>query len=206
MTDAFVAKDRPRLILASASPRRLDILSGAGLTPDAVEPTHIDEHEIPGELPGPLALRLAQEKAMAHPGGEQAYVLAADTVVGLGRRILPKPLDAAGARRCLDLLSGRNHRVFTGIAVKAPDGGLTARLVETRVKFKRLSRTEREAYLASGEWHGKAGGYGIQGRAGCFVVNLVGSYTNVVGLPLYETANLLAGLGYPVAARLGEKD
>tara|TARA_R110000868_G_scaffold92734_2_gene257215 strand:+ start:8087 stop:8698 length:612 start_codon:yes stop_codon:yes gene_type:complete len=195
-----MAEPRPRLILASASPRRLDLLSGAGLRPDAVEPTHIDESEIPGELPGPLALRLAQEKAAAHLGGEETYVLAADTVVGVGRRILPKAETEAQARHCLALLSGRNHRVFTGIAVKAPDGRLIGRVVETRVKFKRLSAPEAEAYIASGEWHGKAGGYGIQGRAGAFVVSLIGSYTGVVGLPLYETVNLLAGLGYPVLA------
>lgn len=203
MMDAVPADRHPRLVLASASPRRLDLLTGAGLAPDAVEPTHIDESEIPGELPGPLALRLAQEKAMAHPG-EGSFVLAADTVVGVGRRVLPKTEDEAGARRCLALLSGRGHRVYTGVAVRAPDGELVARVVETRVKFKRLSQAETDAYIASGEWHGKAGGYGIQGRAGAFVVNLVGSYTGVVGLPLYETANLLRGLGYPVTHRLGE--
>ena len=175
MTLADPANPRPRLILASASPRRFDLLSGAGLTPDAVEPTHIDEHEIPGELPGPLALRLAQEKAMAHPGAADAFVLAADTVVGVGRRVLPKTEAEAEARHCLALLSGRNHRVFTGIAARAPD-----------------------------EWRGKAGGYAIQGRAGCFVINLIGSFTGVVGLPLYETANLLTGLGYPVTTRIGE--
>lgn len=199
---------RPPLILASASPRRLDLLASVGIVPDAVEPTHIDEHEIPGELPGPLALRLAQEKAMAHPSvraGGDAFVLAADTVVGVGRRILPKTLDEAEARRCLELLSGRNHRVFTGIAAAGPGGAFAARVVETRVKFKRLSQPEIDAYIASGEWHGKAGGYGIQGRAGCFVVNLIGSFTGVVGLPLYETSNLLAGLGYPVTERMGER-
>lgn len=204
MTLADPALPRPRLILASASPRRFDLLSGAGLSPDAVEPTHIDEHEIPGELPGPLALRLAQEKAMAHPGSEDAYILAADTVVGVGRRILPKTETEAEARRCLDLLSGRNHRVFTGIAARGPDSRFAARVVETRVKFKRLSQPEIDAYIASGEWRGKAGGYAIQGRAGCFVINLIGSFTGVVGLPLYETANLLTGLGYPVTARMGE--
>ena len=195
--DARMAEPRPRLILASASPRRLDLLASAGLVPDAIEPTHIDESEIPGELPGPLARRLAQEKASAHPGGG-AYVLAADTVVGVGRRILPKAETEAQARACLALLSGRNHRVYTGIALRTPDGELTARLVETKVKFKRLSAPELESYIASGEWRGKAGGYGIQGRAGAFVISLIGSYTGVVGLPIYETVNLLAGLGYPV--------
>lgn len=193
MSDAI----RPRLILASASPRRLDLLTGAGLTPDQVAPTHIDESEIPGETPGELALRLAQEKCAASPV-EDAFVLAADTVVGAGRRILPKTEEASEARRCLSILSGRNHRVFTGIAVRSPGGATASRLVETRVKFKALSEPEIAAYLASGEWRGKAGGYAIQGRAGCFVVQLVGSYTGVVGLPLYETANLLSGLGYPV--------
>ncbi|MHA6288221.1 Maf family nucleotide pyrophosphatase [Maricaulis sp. CAU 1757] len=189
-----------RLILASASPRRQALLSEAGLAPDAVEPTHIDENEIPGELPGPLALRLAREKAAAHPGGD-AFVLAADTVVGVGRRILPKTETEAEARRCLALLSGRSHRVFTGIAARNPDGETADRLVETRVKFKRLSAAETEAYIASGEWRGKAGGYGIQGMAGRFVINLIGSYSAVVGLPIYETTLLLGGLGYPVNAQ-----
>jgi septum formation protein len=137
--------------------------------------------------------------------GGDAFVLAADTVVGVGRRILPKTLDEVEARRCLDLLYGRNHRVFTGIAASGPGGAFAARVVETRVKFKRLSQPEIDAYIASGEWYGKAGGYGIQGRAGCFVVNLIGSFTGVVGLPLYETSNLLAGLGYPVTERMGER-
>ena len=190
---------RARLILASASPRRLELLTGAGLAPDAVEPTHIDEHEIPGELPGPLALRLAREKCAAHPG-TGVFVLAADTVVGVGRRILPKTGTEAEARACLALLSGRSHRVFTGIAVRNPDGETADRLVETRVKFKRLSTPETEAYIASGEWRGKAGGYGIQGKAGLFAAHLIGSYTGVMGLPLYETGLLLAGLGYPVPA------
>jgi septum formation protein len=192
-----MAEPRPRLILASASPRRLDLLASAGLVPDAIEPTDIDESEIPGELPGPLARRLALEKASAHRDGD-AFVLAADTVVGVGRRVLPKAETEAQARACLALLSGRNHRVYTGIALRTPDGQLTARLVETRVKFKRLSAPELETYIASGEWRGKAGGYGIQGRAGAFVIALIGSYTGVVGLPMYETVNLLTGLGYPV--------
>jgi septum formation protein len=189
-----------RLVLASASPRRLDLLTAAGLAPDAVKPTDIDEHEIDGERPGPLALRLACEKAMASDETE-AFVLAADTVVGVGRRILPKTTTVAEARACLDLLSGRNHRVFTGIAARGPDGQFASRLVETRVKFKRLSQAEIDGYLACGEWNGKAGGYAIQGRAACFIISLVGSYTCVVGLPLYETANLLAGLGYPVTQK-----
>lgn len=208
MTHALFAETRPRLILASASPRRLELLTAAGLAPDAVEPTHIGEHEIPGESPAGLALRLAQEKAAAHPGcgpdgGDEAFVLAADTVVAVGRRVLPKTVEEAEARACLALISGRGHRVYTGVAVRSPDGRAAARLVETRVKFKRLSEREIDGYIASGEWHGKAGGYAIQGRAGCFVVSLIGSYTGVVGLPLYETVCLLDGLGYPVTARQG---
>jgi septum formation protein len=189
-----------RLVLASASPRRLDLLTAAGLAPDAVKPTDIDEHEIDGELPGPLALRLACEKAMASDETD-AFVLAADTVVGVGRRILPKTTTKAEARTCLELLSGRNHRVFTGIAARGPDGQFASRLVETRVKFKRLSPAELDGYIACGEWDGKAGGYAIQGRAACFIISLIGSYTCVVGLPLYETANLLGGLGYPVTQK-----
>lgn len=200
------AASRPRLILASASPRRRDLLCQAGLEPDRIEPTHIDESEIPGELPGPLALRLAQEKAAAHAGAKDGFVLAADTVVGVGRRVLPKTETEAEARRCLELMSGRSHRVYTGIAVKAPDGPLTSRLVETRVKFKRLSEPEILAYLASGEWQGKAGGYAIQGMAGGYIVNLIGSFTGVVGLPLYETINLLTGAGFPVLTRQGEAE
>jgi septum formation protein len=192
-----LAEPRPRLILASASPRRLDLLAGAGLAPDEIAPSDIDESVIPGELPGPLALRLAQEK-LAACRVEDAFVLSADTVVGAGRRILGKAADIAEARKFLSLLSGRNHRVCTGIAVRAPDGRTAARLVETRVKFKRLTDHEIDTYLASGEWEGKAGGYAIQGRAGCFVIALIGSYTGVVGLPLYETSSLLGGLGYPV--------
>jgi septum formation protein len=200
------AASRPRLILASASPRRRDLLRQAGLEPDCIEPTHIDESEIPGELPGPLALRLAQKKAAAHAGAADGFVLAADTVVGVGRRVLPKTETEDEARRCLELMSGRSHRVYTGIAVKAPDGQLTSRLVETRVKFKRLSEPEILAYLASGEWQGKAGGYAIQGMAGGYIINLIGSFTGVVGLPLYETINLLTGAGFPVLTRQGEAE
>lgn len=206
MTRADPVARRPRLILASASPRRRDLLRQAGLEPDSIEPTHIDESEIPGELPGPLALRLALEKASAHPGAEDGFVLAADTVVGVGRRILPKTETPEEAQRCLGLMSGRSHRVYTGIAVKAPDGQLTSRLVETRVKFKNLSAPEIATYLASGEWKGKAGGYAIQGMAGGYIINLIGSFTGVVGLPLYETINLLTGAGFPVLVRQGEAD
>ena len=189
-----------RLILASASPRRLDLLARLGLTPDAVEPADIDEAEAPGELPRALALRLAVEKGRAvaprHPG---AVVLSADTVVGVGRRILPKTEDAAEAARCLALLSGRSHRVFTGLAVTGPDGTERTRVSETRVKVARLSKQDADAYLASGEWRGKAGGYGIQGAFEGYIQQIVGSYSGVVGLPLYEARGLLsAALGRPV--------
>lgn len=187
----------PRLVLASASPRRLDLLRQIGLTPDAVEAADLDEAPKPDETPRRLALRLAQAKA-AHvaAGAPDAFVLAADTVVAVGRRVLPKAEDADQVRDCLRLLSGRAHRVLTGVAATAPGGRTVSRLVESRVHFKRLSPADLEAYLACGEGIGKAGGYAIQGHAGALVISLQGSYSGVVGLPLYETANLLAGLGY----------
>jgi septum formation protein len=189
---------RPKFVLASASPRRLELLRQIGLVPDAVDPAEIDETPLAGETARLLALRLARAKAEAcaarHPG---AFVLAADTVVAVGRRLLAKPDDAADARRMLQLLSGRAHRVLTAVAATAPDGRTGARLSETRVRFKRLTEPELAAYLAGDEWAGKAGAYGVQGRAGAFVVALNGSYTGVVGLPLYETRALLVGLGYP---------
>jgi septum formation protein len=186
-----------RLVLASASPRRLDLLSQIGVRPDAVDAAELDETPLPHETPRQLALRLAQAKA-AHVAARQpgAHVLAADTVVAVGRRVLPKAEDAAEVRACLALLSGRAHRVLTGVAVAAPGGRSAGRLVESRVRFKRLSPADVEAYIASGEGVGKAGGYAIQGRAGAFVIALQGSYSGVVGLPLYETAGLLDGLGY----------
>jgi len=184
----------PRLILASASPRRLDLLAQIGVVPDAVEAADIDETPVAGELPRQNAARLARAKAQAiadrNPG---ALVIGADTVVACGRRILPKAEDEKTALRCLELLSGRRHRVYGGIAVILPDGSVRSRLVETRVRFKRLTSQETAAYLQSGEWQGKAGGYAIQGRAAVFVANINGSYSNVVGLPLYETAALLSG-------------
>ncbi|MCI3134147.1 Maf family protein [Phenylobacterium aquaticum] len=187
----------PRLVLASASPRRLDLLAQMGLTPDGVDPAEIDESPLKDETPRRLALRLACAKAAkvaaAHAG---AHVLAADTVVAVGRRILPKAESEAEVRHCLDLLSGRAHKVLTAVAVAAPGGRVASRLVETRLHFKRLTDREIAAYLQSGEGLGKAGGYAIQGRAGAFVMALQGSYTAVVGLPLYETACLLDGLGY----------
>jgi septum formation protein len=191
---------RPRLVLASASPRRLELLTQVGLAPDLIDPAQIDETPLEGETPRQLALRLARAKAAAaaarHP---DAFVLAADTVVAVGRRLLGKPRDAVDAGRMLALLSGRAHRVLTAVAVAAPGGRAGARLCETRVRFKRLTAAETGAYLAGGEWEGKAGAYGVQGRAGGFVAGLNGSYTGVVGLPLYETRALLAGLGYPGA-------
>lgn len=186
---------RPRLVLASASPRRRDLLTGIGFTPDLVAPTDIDETEHAGELPRDLAVRLTLEKlsAAGHAGD---FVLASDTVVGVGRRILPKTETEAEARTCLALLSGRNHRVFTGVAVRAPDGRVAHKLSTTRVAVKRLSAEEIDAYVASGEWQGKAGGYAIQGRFGAHIIQIIGSHTGVMGLPVYETRQLLVGLGH----------
>lgn len=181
-----------RLVLASASPRRLALLEQIGVSPDEVVAADVDETPIQGETPRRAALRLARAKAgaVALPG---ARVLAADTVVAVGRRILPKAENEDEARTCLGLLSGRTHRVYTGVALKAPDGRVRSRVVETRVAFKRLTSSDIEDYIASGEWRGKAGGYAIQGKAGAYVIGIIGSYSSVVGLPLYETANLLAG-------------
>lgn len=188
---------RPSLVLASASPRRLTLLRQIGIEPDRVAAAEIDEAPRPGELPRDHALRLARDKAGAG-AVPAAFVLAADTVVAAGRRILPKADTEEVARACLRLLSGRAHRVYTGIALQTPAGRIRTRVVETRVRFKRLSGPETEAYLASGEWNGKAGGYAIQGHAAAFVLGLIGSYSNVVGLPLYETSTLLEGEGFPV--------
>ncbi len=186
---------RAPLVLASASPRRRDLLAQIGLEPDIIAPTDIDESERPGELPRALALRLAEGK-LAAASHEGSFVIASDTVVAVGRRILPKTETREEAERCLRLLSGRNHRVYTGVAVRGADGRETSRVVETRIAFKRLSDAEIGAYLESGEWHGKAGGYGVQGRAAAFVIKMIGSYTGVVGLPVYETRQMLVGLGY----------
>ena len=185
------------LVLASASPRRLDLLRQIGIVPDGVAPSDIDETPLPGELPAPHAIRLAEAKARAvAPRHRGAFILAADTVVACGRRILPKAEDEATARRCLALLSGRRHRVYGGVALIMPDGRIALRRVESRVAMKRLSEDEIAGYLAGGEWRGKAGGYAIQGGAAAFVSWLSGSYSNVVGLPLFEVAQLLAGRGY----------
>lgn len=187
---------RPELVLASASPRRVELLALVGIAPDRIDPADIDETPLKDETPPRLAARLASGKAQAVAGrSPDAVVLAADTVVAVGRRLLEKAADEAEAVRFLKLLSGRNHRVFTGVAVVA-NGKLTRRVVDTRVTFKVLSDAEIKAYVASGEWKGKAGGYGIQGRAGAFVTRIVGSYPAVMGLPLYETVNLLAGAGW----------
>ncbi|MGE0726197.1 MAG: nucleoside triphosphate pyrophosphatase [Alphaproteobacteria bacterium] len=187
------------LVLASASPRRLDLLRQIGIEPAAIDPAALDESPLPRELPAAHARRLARAKAAAvaarHAG---AHVLAADTVVACGRRILPKADDPTTARRCLLLLSGRRHRVFGAVAVVAPDGRMQERLAQTAVLFKRLSAAEIDGYIAGGEWQGKAGGYAIQGTAAVFVRGLVGSHSNVVGLPLFETAALLRARGYPV--------
>jgi len=185
------------LVLASASPRRLELLRQIGLVPDHVEPADIDETPRPGELPPGHVMRLAEAKAWAvQPRHPDAFILAADTVVACGRRILPKAEDEATARACLTLLSGRRHRVYGGIALLTPNGDLALRRVVSQVAFKRLSDEELAAYLASGEWHGKAGGYAIQGRAAALIPWIAGSYSNVVGLPLFETAQLLVGRGY----------
>ena len=187
----------PQLVLASASPRRRELIARLGIEPCAIVAADIDEAPLRGELPRPYARRMAREKAMAVSGG-QAHVLAGDTVVALGRRILPKAEDEATARRCLELMSGRRHKVISAIALKAPDGTLRERLSETVVRFKPLSKQEIDAYIAGGEWHGKAGGYAIQGAAGAFIPWISGSFTGIVGLPLAETAALLQAAGYPL--------
>ncbi len=196
---------RPKLVLASGSPRRLALINQAGIEPDALQPADIDEIPKRGELPRACANRLARAKAEAALAAVRldeelrgAYVIAADTVVAVGRRILPKAELLDEASQCLRLLSGRNHRVYTAICLVTPRESFRQRLVETRVRFKRLSATDIEAYLASGEWRGKAGGYAAQGLAGSFIVKMVGSYSNVVGLPLYDTIAMLEGEGFPV--------
>ena len=186
-----------RLILASASPRRLQLLAQVGVVPDAIDPADLDESALPGETPRRLVLRLAVEKARAvavrHPG---AFVLGADTLVAVGRRVLSKPADEGEARKMLGLLSGRPHKVLTGVAVTGSDGRVASRISETRVTFKRVTPQEADRFIASGEWADAAGGYKIHQGAGAFVTALSGSYTGVVGLPLYETLALLRGLGW----------
>jgi septum formation protein len=186
-----------RLVLASASPRRLELLARIAVVPDAVRPAEIDETPADGELPAPYACRMAAEKAAAAAADEpDSLILAADTVVAVGRRILPKTEQEEDARACLALLSGRRHRVLSAVATLAPDGTARSRLSTTIVAFKRLSADEVTAYLASGEWRGKAGGYAIQGRAEALIRFLSGSHSGVVGLPLFETRALLRAAGY----------
>ncbi|WP_284124784.1 Maf family protein [Parerythrobacter aestuarii] len=186
---------KPTLILASASPRRRELLARLGLKPAAIAPADIDETPLKGELPRAYAVRMAREKAEAAASSE-GFVLAGDTMVACGRRILPKAEDEATARQCLELLSGRRHRVLSAIALRAPDGTLRERLSETIVVFKRLSTSEIDAYIEGGEWHGKAGGYAIQGSAEGLISRIDGSHSGVVGLPLFETRALLKAAGF----------
>ena len=203
----------PKLILASGSPRRVELLQQAGLEPDHLMPMEIDETPGKSEHPRTLARRLSRQKAEAavkalkgDPNWPNRYILSADTVVAIGRRLLDKAELANEASAALYMLSGRSHRVYTGLTLVTPNNRYRHKIVETRVRFKRLSRFEIEAYLASGEWRGKAGGYAIQGLAGAFVAKMVGSYSNVVGLPLMETVNMLVGEGFDVHARWLEPD
>src|SRR5213082_2551923 len=196
---------RPKLVLASGSPRRVTLINQAGIEPDALRPANVDETPRRGELPRACANRLARAKAevaldlvRADEELQGAYILAADTVVAVGRRILPKAELVDEASQCLRMLSGRNHRVYTAICLVTPKEAFRQRLIETRVRFKRLSEEDIQAYIGSGEWRGKAGGYAVQGIAGSFVVKMVGSYSNVVGLPLYESMTLLGGEGFPI--------
>jgi septum formation protein len=194
-----------KLVLASASPRRVTLLDRVGLAPDLLNPTDIDEEPLKRETPRRLSIRLAEAKAKAATTAPQVaalgagvFILGADTVVGLGRRILPKTETREEAEACLGLLSGRSHWVYSTVCLIAPSGRKTTRCCETKVRFKRLSREDIDSYLKSDEWRGKAGGYAIQGRAEAFVRNLTGSYSCVMGLPLYETVHLLQGAGFPV--------
>ncbi|QZH75175.1 MAG: septum formation protein Maf [Erythrobacter sp.] len=187
----------PTLLLASASPRRRELLARLGVEPAGVVAADIDEAPHKAELPRAYAQRMAREKALAVEGGAH-FVLAGDTVVACGRRILPKAEDETTARQCLELLSGRRHRVLSAIALRHPDGTLRERLSETQLKFKRLSDAELDAYVASGEWRGKAGGYAIQGKAEALIPWIQGSHSGVVGLPLFETRALLVAAGFDV--------
>lgn len=184
-----------KLVLASASPRRRELIARLGLIDCEISAPHIDESPLKGELPRVYAQRMAREKAGAS-ARDDAFVLAGDTVVALGRRVLPKAEDEQTARQCLRLLSGRRHRVFSAVALRHPDGTLRERLSETIVRFKPLSVAEIEAYVAGGEWHGKAGGYAIQGSAEGLIAWIGGSHSGVVGLPLFETRALLKAAGF----------
>ena len=187
----------PSLILGSSSPRRRELIARLGIEPARIAAAEIDETPHKGEQPRPYAVRMAQEKAQAI-AGDGAFVLAGDTVVALGRRILPKAEDEATARRCLHLMSGRRHRVLSAVALKYPDGTLRERLSETIVRFKPLSAEEIDAYISGGEWHGKAGGYAIQGSAEGLIAWIGGSHSGVMGLPLFETRALLKAAGFPL--------
>jgi septum formation protein len=194
-----------KLVLASGSPRRVELLAQAGIEPDRLLPANIDETPLKSEHPRSLARRLSRTKAekawsllQDEKNNDGAFVLAADTVVAVGRQVMPKAEMLDEASQCLRMLSGRNHKVYTGICLITPRGRLRQKVAETRVRFKRITSEEMESYLASGEWRGKAGGYAIQGLAGTFVVRIVGSYSNVVGLPLYDTVTLLTGEGFKV--------
>ena len=184
------------LILASASPRRLGLLKQIGIIPNHVIPADIDETPQKNELPRALALRLAQEKASAIQQSDGHFIISADTVVAVGRRILPKAETRDDVRYCFDLISGRSHTVFTGMALRTPDGKLKSRVVATKVKFKNLSTSEKAEYILSDEGIGKAGGYGIQGMADSYVVSVNGSYSNIVGLSLYDIRAMLSGVGF----------
>ncbi len=189
-------QSNPVLVLASASPRRRELIARLGITPSGIIPANIDETPLPQELPRVYVTRMAREKALVV--ASDAHVLAGDTVVALGRRILPKAEDEATARRCLALMSGRRHRVLSAVALRSPDGTLRERLSETIVRFKPLSVAEIDGYLASGEWHGKAGGYAIQGHAESLIAWISGSHSGVVGLPLFETRALLRAAGFAI--------
>ncbi len=193
-------------VLASASPRRFELLAQVAIVPDIIDPAHIDETPASGERAEALALRLAEAKARAVAGNHAgAWVLGADTVVACGRRILPKAGDEAAARRCLELLSGRRHRVVGGVCVIDPTGAAHSRRIVTAVTFKRLQAAEIDSYIRSGEWHDKAGGYAIQGQAARFVKSINGSYSNVVGLALHETCAVLDGIGFRARTREHKK-
>ncbi len=202
------AAPRHKLVLASGSPRRLALLQQVGIEPDGLLPASIDETPKKGEVPRTLVRRLARAKAetaakrlKGDPELGEAYILAADTVVAVGRRVLAKTSFVDEAATALQLLSGRSHRVYTAICLATPERQYRTRIVETRVRFKRLSRDEIDAYLGSGQWRGKAGGYAIQGVASAFVTKIVGSYSNVVGLPLTEVVAMLTGEGFPLYFR-----
>lgn len=192
-------KNKQTLVLASASPRRKELLAEVGIIPDHIIPTDIDETPLKGELPRAYVKRMALEKAQALTGHDDAYVLAADTVVVMGRRILQKPVDADEAYKFMTMMSGRRHKVLGGICLRTPDGKYLTRICETVVKFKNMSEEEKRHYVKSKEWEGKAGGYGIQGLAATYIPFISGSYSNIVGLSIYDTIHMLNGNGYALA-------